>query len=124
MDWLNQNASCDWSKPWGNNAIYYWYYLTQAKFHTGGDVWKNWNNQFSTQLTINQIVMKGAGIDGKDIGYWNGKDTSCKNYVYSTTLCTLMLEVYYRYLPTFKQIEKEQQPTTTTVDSDIKIKIE
>jgi len=23
-------------------------------------------------------------------------------YIYSTCLCTLMLEVYYRYLPTFK----------------------
>jgi len=102
MEWLNRNATMEWAAPWGTMPIYHWYYVTQAKFHTGDEVWKAWNRQFSVHLTKNQTVIRGAGADGKDIGYWLGLDQYCKAYVYNTTLCTLMLEVYYRYLPTFK----------------------
>jgi hypothetical protein len=113
MAFLNKDATCDWFTPWGGCPIYYWYYLTQAKFHTGGDVWNQWNNQFSVQVTKNQVVLKGAGIDGKDIGYWEGLDNCSKAYVYNTTLCALMLEVYYRYLPTFKPPEDEKPAEDT-----------
>ena len=122
MDWLNKNATFDWNQKWGGNPIYYWYYATQAKFHVGGDVWNAWNRLFSPQLVKNQIVVKGAGIDGKDIGYWTGKDDHCKSYVYNTTLCTLMLEVYYRYLPTFKPPEEEAEVIEEKTP-DIKINI-
>ena len=62
-----------------------------------------WNKMFANSLVKNQVIMKGAGLDGKDIGYWDdvGKLKEC-NLVYNTTLCTLMLEVYYRYLPSYK----------------------
>ena len=123
MDWLNQNATCDWLAPWGGNPIYYWYYLTQAKFHTGGDIWNQWNRQFAPQITLNQTIVKGAGLDGKDIGYWNGKDNLCKNYVYNTTLCTLMLEVYYRYLPTFKPVEEPKQEEVNKDNTGVTVTI-
>ena len=35
---------------------------------------------------------------------WEGGDHG-GGPVYTTTLCCLMLEVYYRYLPTFKHVE-------------------
>jgi len=123
MDLLNQTATCDWQNKWGSNPIYYWYYLTQAKFHVGRDTWNQWNRQFSVQTVKNQIVMKGAGIDGKDIGYWEGMDSHCKAYVYNTTLCTLMLEVYYRYLPTFKPMDEEIKKEDVGGKSSVDVKI-
>jgi hypothetical protein len=134
MAWLNKNATCDWAAPWGLgnakndptcNPIYYWYYTTQAKFHAGGDAWTQWNSQFSVQLVTNQKVIKGAGIDGKDIGYWEGLDGYCKAYTYNTTLCTLMLEVYYRYLPTYKPPEDADKGAVTAASTDdIKVQVD
>ncbi|MBA4387359.1 MAG: hypothetical protein C0404_05220, partial [Verrucomicrobia bacterium] len=129
LQWLEQ-VTFDWQNPWGARPIYYWYYITQAKFHGGGDTWNNWNKVFSPQLVKNQIVQKGAGIDGKDIGYWeNAKDGH--GLVYSTTLCCLMLEVYYRYLPTFQTPKDDAAaaapaagPAKDDKKNDIKIDIQ
>jgi hypothetical protein len=85
------------------NALYAWYYITQAKFQKGGKDWDNWNAQFSRAL------IGGQEKDGHwDNGDWGGP-------VYSTTLCCLMLEVYYRYLPTYKHAEEvvEVKPTAS-----------
>lgn len=108
MAWLNANATCNWEKPWGYASIYYWYYTTQAMFHTGGDSWRNWNKQFSFEVVKHQNVIKCGIKDAHgndvDIGYWDpaNPDEFCHSLVYNTTLCCLMLEVYYRYLPTFQ----------------------
>jgi hypothetical protein len=104
LAWLEKNASFDWKHPWGPSFIYYTYYATQAMFHQGGDMWDRWKNQFARELLANQNVIKGGGSGGKDIGFW---DTPAKNEhsdgtVMSTCLCALQLEVYYRYLPTYK----------------------
>jgi hypothetical protein len=102
-------ATCDWQNPMGN-ALYAWYYITQAKFHAGKDTWSNWNRQFSPSLVKNQTVVKNAiqDINGKmvDIGYWSNVGGKGEHgLVYSTTLCALQLTVYYRYLPTYKPPE-------------------
>ena len=133
-------ATCNWDAPWGGNPIYYWYYITQAKFHAGGTIWKTWNNQFSPTLQKSIIVIPKAIQDPKgrwvDIGYWppagkkdkDGKVASgehCKSYVYNTTLCALMLEVYYRYLPSYKPPEDALKDVTfedKTQDIDVQIK--
>ncbi|OGV58765.1 MAG: hypothetical protein A2X45_20795 [Lentisphaerae bacterium GWF2_50_93] len=103
--------TCDWAsaQSW---SIYQWYYQTQAIFqgYSGeGPTWKRWNQEFTKSL------LKEQEADG----HWStpeqkyGKDKSgevAKGHfkgemdlnVYSTSLCCLMLEVYYRYLPTFK----------------------
>jgi hypothetical protein len=95
----------------GKSPLYYWYYATQAKFHAGGDTWNKWNKLFSPELVKKQHVIKkdqSGYVDHKgrpqDIGYWdqyNGSGAN-ENPVFSTVLCALQLEVYYRYLPTFK----------------------
>ena len=129
LRWLEQ-ATCKWDEAWLACPLYYWYYATQAKFHAGGETWTAWNKQFSVELVKNQIVLKGAGIDGKDIGYWelpkaNGvqvKDHST-GLVYNTTLCCLMLEVYYRYLPTYKPPEEMKLDEGTDGSTDINIEI-
>lgn len=85
------NLDCQWSKDAkGKNAVYTWYYVTQAKFQQYGNEWKNWNAKFQAALVPNQIK------EGK-LGHWEGGDHG--GSVYTTTLCCLMLEVYYRYSP-------------------------
>ena len=123
------------NKGFGASPIYYWYYITQAKFHAGGDRWSSWNKQFQPELIKRQVVIKDAIADpeGKmrDIGYWDspssgehggggggdvqavrwdgGNETAGKSTlggrVQDTCLSALQLMVYYRYLPTFKTPE-------------------
>jgi hypothetical protein len=118
-----------------NDPIYYWYYLTQAKFQAGGATWASWNKQFSPTLMKNQNVVgkEASGYvdhEGKpqEIGSWmpppgTNMHGGGNNPTFSTILCTLMLEVYYRYLPTFKQPEElnEQNPAKDNDDIDINI---
>lgn len=94
-------------------SLYRWYYQTQAIFqgHSGkGEIWKRWNRMFTGELLKRQ----------KEDGHWESPAHLAKiksegeggtyvkgmnMMVYSTSLCCLMLEVYYRYLPTFKLAE-------------------
>ena len=84
---------------WEKRDLYAWYYATQACFNRGGDHWKVWNKRFEPVLLKNQ----------KKDGHWTFRDGQKKGHVggmeeigtkvYATTLCALMLTVYYRYLP-------------------------
>ena len=87
--WDYQNLS--WKTP----RLYSWYYATQAMFQHGGKDWKLWNKRFQKELNDNQHPE----------GYWEDPGQKLKgldNKVYATTLCALMLTVYYRYLPSSK----------------------
>ncbi|EFK96731.1 conserved hypothetical protein [sediment metagenome] len=94
----------------GKNAVYTWYYATQAKFQKGGADWESWNKQFARQVIFGQQ---------KD-GHWEGGDHG--GSVYTTTLCVLMLEVYYRYLPTYKQVEQVEEVKPASSD-DVKVEV-
>lgn len=82
--------------------LYAWYYNTQACFQAGGYHWSWWNRQFSNEVMNNQ---KPDGtwppVGGKPPGFLQNKDDTTGN-LFRTTLCVLMLEVYYRYLSTSK----------------------
>jgi hypothetical protein len=112
----------------GNSPLYYWYYITQAKFQHNADSFIAWNKQFSPELCKTQIIEKDAieDIDGKkvDIGYWkspsSGEHTG--GTVQDTCLCALMLEVYYRYLPSFKYVEEKETIVKEKEDTNIRIK--
>lgn len=101
--WLEQ-ATCKWDEPWSGNPFYHWYYVTQAKFHASPAVWDKWNSEFAFQLVKNQTVIETATQGGQNAGYWKhcSESEHCKSYVYNTALCTLMLEIYYRELLSFK----------------------
>ncbi len=83
---------------WNKEAsLYAWYYNTQAMFQKGGEAWKLWNEQFQKELLANQLPegnYKPEGGAGAGSASAAGADAD----LYRTTLCTLMLEVYYRYL--------------------------
>jgi hypothetical protein len=76
----------DWNK---NINLYAWYYYTQAFFQKGGADWKFYNEQLLPQLLNNQ---------NPDGSWKQGRGTAGGGGVYGNTLCTLQLEVYYRYL--------------------------
>lgn len=107
-----------WKKSVGagerGNEVYAFYYITQAKFQKGGNDWNDWNAKFSNLLIKNQI------IEGK-LGHWEGGDYGGK--VYTTAMCCLMLEVYYRYLPTYKHVDAAPEDPVATKSDDVVVEI-
>jgi hypothetical protein len=80
----------DWEK---NCNLYCWYYYTQAFFQQGGAEWKFYNEQFLPQ------ILKAQQPDGSfKRGRANWPSGDAADDIYRQTLCTLQLEVYYRYL--------------------------
>ncbi|MEW6251835.1 MAG: carboxypeptidase regulatory-like domain-containing protein, partial [Planctomycetota bacterium] len=83
---------------WGPSTnTYYWYYATLAHFHHGGAPWTRWNTALQRELLAHQAT------GGPAAGSWppEGEWAAVGGRVYQTALCTLMLEVYYRYLPLY-----------------------
>ncbi|MEO8495223.1 MAG: hypothetical protein ABI614_09145, partial [Planctomycetota bacterium] len=83
--------------------IYYWYYGTQAFHHYGGDEWEMWNRE------MREILIKTQERAGHKAGSWDprGEHASAGGRIYMTALATCSLEVYYRHLPIFRQLELE-----------------
>lgn len=105
--------------------LYCWYYATQVMFHSGQITWKKWNKTFSPMIVNNQ----------KSDGHWEcgtgmgGKDAKASEYdpYYITCLCCLSLQVYYRYLPTYKMPEAISKATGSVLDAkdqDLGLEIE
>jgi prenyltransferase beta subunit len=80
--------------------LYGHYYESQAMIQRGGDEWKRYNELFRDQLLDNQDLdgswkTPGGGKKPRaTAATWQG------DKLYRTCLCTLMLEVYYRFLNT------------------------
>jgi hypothetical protein len=81
---------------------YYWYYGTLAMFQYGGEPWQRWNQ--SLRDTLIRLQRK----NGDHAGSWDpaGQWGSVGGRVYSTTLCVLSLEVYYRFLPLYRVVDE------------------
>jgi len=74
-----------------NANFYEHYYVSQAAINEGGAFWKSYNKMFRDQMVANQ------NQDGSWPNPPGNKHSA--GTVYNTALATLMLEVYYRYLP-------------------------
>ncbi|MCR9247876.1 MAG: hypothetical protein NXI31_22840 [bacterium] len=78
----------------GQGNVYFWYYGTLCCFLAGGEAWEQWNSRLSTLLPASQspdgsfAPIDVYAIDAGD----NRRDRS-----YTTAMCVLSLEVYYRY---------------------------
>ena len=100
IDFLLQNAEKDKVEYKSDKAdLYAWYYNTQACLMFGGSAWQKWNRMFQDEIADNQSPdgswppMKGPHLQPNPGG---------AGPYYRTTLCILMLEVFYRYMPTNK----------------------
>lgn len=85
---------------------YYWYYATLALCQSGGEPWRRWNEALQKQLLATQR------LDGSSAGSWDPDPVwgRCGGRVYSTSLCTLCLEVYYRFLPLYATTAGREKP--------------
>lgn len=118
LRYISSAGITDWTRAWENPinkslpATYEWYYNTQAVFQRGGSRWTTWNNVFAPML----LAQQDPG------GWWLGiGQKSEEERIYSTALCCLALQVYYRILPTFQQTEA--RPPRVVFDDDVVITI-
>ncbi len=88
---------------WGEDgmkrhALYAYYYaalaLIQGAGYHGERYWREWNRDFQKAVLDSQ----------SEDGHWEFPQNAHTKHglVYSTAMCTLMLEVYYRYLPMYQ----------------------
>ncbi len=108
----------NWDRPMAGSFLYYMYYTTQAKFQEGGNSWDRWDDQFKPGLIDNQDVT-GKNESGyfdhngvaRAIGSWKSpakREHNGGDDIMDTIMCTLMLEVYIRYLPTFMIVPDDE----------------
>ena len=79
---------------------YYWYYGTLAMYQLQGEAWDHWRAALVSTLLATQHA------DGPAAGTWD-PDLLWGSYggrVYSTALSALCLEVFYRFLPLYKDV--------------------
>lgn len=87
--------------PAGANNFYFNYYATQVMHHVGGYPWQQWNAVMRDYLVKNQSHRgheKGSwSFNGNDYGQGSG------GRLYFTSLGAMILEVYYRHMPLYRQ---------------------
>lgn len=98
VKYVSENTKFDYNTEFCD--LYGHYYESQAMMQRGGNDWKQYNELFRDQILQNQDAdgsWKTPG-GGKKVraagGTWQG------DKLYRTCLCTLMMEVYYRFLGT------------------------
>jgi hypothetical protein len=89
IKYISENSAFNWGQP--NANLYYHYYNAQAMLNHGGKAWSDYNKLFRDELLKNQAA------DGS----WNQGQIphGPVNVHMATCMATLMLEVYYRFLP-------------------------
>lgn len=90
----------------GRFPLYRWYYQTQALFQTEkgrGKRWEEWNENLKKELLAAQNSDGSWSLPGGDASFRVKGRTDLT--VYGSSLCALMLQVYYRYLPSYSIAE-------------------
>lgn len=81
--------------------VYLNYYATQVMRHYGGEEWEKWNEKMRDYLVETQ------SLKGHSEGSWMSDSGShhieAGGRLYCTSLATMVLEVYYRHLPLYKE---------------------
>lgn len=98
LEWLETEHPPGIEKP----NIYYWYYATQSLHHFGGKTWERWN------LKMRELLVEMQQRKGSQAGSWDPRGFAygtAGGRIYVTSLAVCTLEVYYRHLPLFKQID-------------------
>jgi len=82
--------------------VYHDYYATLALHHWRHPDWQRWNTELRDHLVRTQAT------EGHEAGSWHFKDRwgDVGGRLYTTAMCTLTLEVYYRFLPLYDSPEQ------------------
>ncbi len=85
--------------------MYYNYYATQVVHHYGGETWKQWNAKMRDSL------VKSQEKTGHASGSWHMRDrfVGQGGRLYCTAMAAMILEVYYRHLPIYRQESIEER---------------
>ena len=96
----NFDAAVDRMARAGPSAsnVYHNYYATLALHHFRHRRWDQWNAALQNHLIRTQAT------EGHEAGSWHFKDRwgDVGGRVYTTAMCALTLEVYYRFLPLYE----------------------
>ncbi|MCS7168036.1 MAG: terpene cyclase/mutase family protein [Gemmatales bacterium] len=85
--------------------LYGWYYATQVMHHMEGKYFEEWNPNMRDLLIKLQEKADPASCN---YGSWPPEYFDYGSHagrIYSTSLCILTLEVYYRHLPMYRRME-------------------
>ena len=86
------------------SGTYYNYYATQVLKQYGGKEWETWNVKMRDQLLATQVTSGHAAGSW----YWDdGHSTDAGGRFYTTCMATMILEVYYRYMPLYNEQSAE-----------------
>lgn len=92
------------------HSEYYWYYGTLAMFQVGGESWERWNARLrDVILPLQNREKMRDGRRKHAFGSWTpyggrwGRWGRMGGRVYTTAICTLTLEIYYRGTPAYLQ---------------------
>ncbi len=96
--YLLENSKFEYNGEFAD--LYGHYYESQAMMQKGGNDWKQYNNTFRDQLLNNQNVDGSWKPPGGGQKIRTVAGVYASNDMYRTCLCTLMMEVYYRFLST------------------------
>jgi hypothetical protein len=121
--------------PSHSTPVYNWYYITQAMFHSGRNKWNDWNKVFTETIVNHQKPDGHWDSPGKAKWQQKNETTGKMEEVtrpeydpwYATTLCCLSLQVYYRYLPTYKMpksMAKQEKSVLEAIDKDLGIDLD
>ncbi|MHB1556240.1 MAG: prenyltransferase/squalene oxidase repeat-containing protein [Isosphaeraceae bacterium] len=90
--------------------IYYWYYATQLLHNMKNKDWEKWNPKVREAL-IDLQCKDGTCANGSWDPYTPVADAWGKpgGRMFTTSLSILTLEVYYRYLPLYRDYDEDQE---------------
>ena len=88
--------------------LYHSYYATQIMHHMEGDVWIAWNTKMKSML------LKTQSSKDHEAGSWyegveGGHGAHAAGRLYCTALATMILEVYYRHLPIYRNQSVDEE---------------
>ena len=82
--------------------VYHDYYATLALHHSRHHGWDEWNSKLREHLIRTQATK------GHEAGSWHFSDRwgDVGGRLYTTAMCAMTLEIYYRYMPLYGDVEE------------------
>ena len=113
LGWKKDNPALQRGVKWlstrgpSETNAYYNYYATQVMRHYEGELWDKWNKVMRDQLIESQATA------GHARGSWASPKSGLTNRkggrLYETSMSTMVLEVYYRHMPIYRQQSTEAE---------------